>query len=148
MARMAQSVRDGFGINGERDIVDYNTHIAPKVFIPIHTTAVAVEGSSLEWLYGYRAQQNAMGIPAAERPEVMWLVDPQTTSGRSSSIRPTVVGKRTDTRVPWVSCLGAKVTSRFNGAPVWCTVGVGRSGSRCRSISQHKVADRRLRCQS
>ena len=124
MARMAQSVRDGFGINGERDIVDYNTHIAPKVFIPIHTTAVA------------------------ERPEVMWLVDPQTTSGRSSSIRPTVVGKRTDTRVPWVSCLGAKVTSRFNGAPVWCTVGVGRSGSRCRSISQHKVADRRLRCQS
>ncbi len=67
----------GFGINGERDIVDYNTHVAPKVFIPIHTTAVAAEGSSLEWLYGYRAQQNAMAIPAVQRPEIMWLVDPQ-----------------------------------------------------------------------
>jgi hypothetical protein len=33
----------GFGINGERDIVDYNTHVAPKVFIPNHVTAVAVE---------------------------------------------------------------------------------------------------------
>src|SRR5215467_5634533 len=40
----------GFGINGERDIVTYNQAIAPKVFIPNHTTAVAVESSSLEWL--------------------------------------------------------------------------------------------------
>jgi hypothetical protein len=66
----------GFGINGERDIVDYNTHIAPKVFIPIHVTAVAVEGSSLEWLNGYRAQQKTMGIPESEKPGVTWLVDP------------------------------------------------------------------------
>jgi hypothetical protein len=66
----------GFGINGERDIVDYNTHIAPKVFIPCHTTAVAVEGSSLEWLFGYRKQQKNMGIPAAQQPEALWLVDP------------------------------------------------------------------------
>jgi hypothetical protein len=66
----------GFGINGERDIVDYNTHIAPKVFIPNHVTAVAVESSSLEWKVGYRKQQDAMGIPAADRPELRWLVDP------------------------------------------------------------------------
>lgn len=66
----------GFAINGERDIVDYNTHIAPKVFIPCHVTAVAVEGSSLEWLYGYRAEQNTMSIPASARPDLMWLVDP------------------------------------------------------------------------
>ena len=38
----------GFGINGERDIVDYSTHVAPKVFVPNHVTAVAVESSSLE----------------------------------------------------------------------------------------------------
>jgi hypothetical protein len=66
----------GFNINGERDIVDYNTHVAPKVFIPNHVTAVAVESSSLEWKFGYLAQQNAMGIPAEQRPELMWLVDP------------------------------------------------------------------------
>ena len=66
----------GFGINGERDIVDYNTHVAPKVFIPNHVTAVAVESSSLEWRDGYIRQQNAMRIPEASRPELMWLVDP------------------------------------------------------------------------
>ncbi len=66
----------GFGINGERDIVDYNTHVAPKVFIPNHVTAVAVESSSLEWRAGYLAQQGAMGIPKAQRPQLLWLVDP------------------------------------------------------------------------
>lgn len=66
----------GFNINGERDIVDYITHIKPKVFIPIHVTAVAVESSSLEWRDGYLKQLNAMSIPASARPELMWLVDP------------------------------------------------------------------------
>jgi hypothetical protein len=66
----------GYGINGERDIVDYNTHIAPKVFIPNHITAVAVESSSLEWKVGYLMEQNAMSIPASSRPELLWLVDP------------------------------------------------------------------------
>jgi hypothetical protein len=66
----------GFGINGERDIVDYNTHVAPKVFIPNHVTAVAVESSSLEWKVGYQKVQEAMKIPQASRPELMWLVDP------------------------------------------------------------------------
>ena len=66
----------GFGINGERDIVTYNQHIAPKVFIPNHVTAVAKESSSLEWKVGFLDEQNAMGIPEAARPELMWLVDP------------------------------------------------------------------------
>ncbi len=66
----------GFAINGERDIVDYNAHVAPKVFIPNHVTAVAVESSSLEWKVGYRRQQDAMSVPQAQRPELMWLVDP------------------------------------------------------------------------
>jgi hypothetical protein len=66
----------GYGINGERDIVDYNTHIAPKVFIPNHLTAVAAESSSLEWKVGYRMEQATMGIPQSERPDLMWLVDP------------------------------------------------------------------------
>ena len=66
----------GFGINGERDVVDYNSHVAPKIFIPNHVTAVAVESSSLEWKVGYRRQQDTMGIPAEDRPELFWLVDP------------------------------------------------------------------------
>jgi hypothetical protein len=66
----------GYGINGERDIVDYNTHVAPKVFIPDHVTAVAVESSSLEWKVGYLKVQDAMGIPESSRPELLWLVDP------------------------------------------------------------------------
>lgn len=66
----------GFGINGERDIVDYNSAIEPKIFIPNHVTAVAVESSSLEWKVGYRMQQDAMGISPEDRPELYWLVDP------------------------------------------------------------------------
>ncbi len=66
----------GSGINGERDIVTYNRHVAPKVFIPNHVTVLAVESSSLEWKVGYLKQQVAMGIPEEERPELMWLVDP------------------------------------------------------------------------
>ena len=50
----------GFGTNGERDIVTYNQHIAPKVFIPNHVTAVAVESSSLEWKVGYQKIEDAM----------------------------------------------------------------------------------------
>ena len=66
----------GFGINGERDIVTYNQHIAPKVFIPNHVTAVAAESSSLEWKVGYQKVQDAMSVPPSERPQLMWLVDP------------------------------------------------------------------------
>ncbi|MGZ6163941.1 MAG: hypothetical protein ACXWLS_11460 [Myxococcaceae bacterium] len=66
----------GFGINGERDIVDYNSHVKPRIFIPNHVTAVAVESSSLEWKVGYRMQQDAMGVPAEDGPELKWLVDP------------------------------------------------------------------------
>src|SRR5262249_7076535 len=80
----------GFGINGERDIVDYNTHIAAKVFIPNHVTAVAVESSSLEWKVGYLRVQDAMGIPANQRPELRWLVDP------NDYLRPMVFDPRDD----------------------------------------------------
>lgn len=66
----------GFGINGERDIVDYISHVKPKVFIPAHLTAVAAESSSLEWKIGYEKVQDAMGIPQDQRPQAMWTVDP------------------------------------------------------------------------
>jgi hypothetical protein len=80
----------GFGINGERDIVTYNQHIAPKVFIPNHVTAVAVESSSLEWKVGYLKVEDAMGIPENQRPELIWLVDP------NDYLRPLVFDPRDD----------------------------------------------------
>jgi len=79
----------GFNQNGERDVISYIAHVKPKVFIPNHVTAVAAEGSSLEWRAGYIAALRAASsstnsqlgasysfIPEAEQPEALWLVDP------------------------------------------------------------------------
>ena len=87
---MGSVVSLGYNQNGERDIVSYIAHVKPKVFIPGHVTAVAVEGSSLEWKVGFydalRAPSsfptsNPNGatyaqLPEADWPEVPWLVDP------------------------------------------------------------------------
>ena len=80
----------GYNQNGERDIISYIAHVKPKVFIPNHVTAVAVEGSSVEWRAGYYAALRApsgfsttnpngatySAIPEADWPEASWLVDP------------------------------------------------------------------------
>ena len=50
---MGSVVSLGFNQNGERDIVSYISHVRPRYFIPNHVTAVAVEGSSLEWKVGF-----------------------------------------------------------------------------------------------
>jgi metallo-beta-lactamase superfamily protein len=66
----------GFAQNGERDIVSYIEHVRPKVFIPNHVTAVAVEGSSLEWKVGFYEALRAANVAQDTWPEVSWLVDP------------------------------------------------------------------------
>jgi len=66
----------GYNQNGERDTVTYIQHVQPDVFIPCHTTAVAVEGSSLEWKVGFYAALTARGVPEESWPQVQWLVDP------------------------------------------------------------------------
>jgi hypothetical protein len=66
----------GFSQNGERDIVTYLQHVRPRYFIPNHVTAVAVEGSSLEWKVGFADAMNAAGVPQASWPQVLWIVDP------------------------------------------------------------------------
>jgi hypothetical protein len=66
----------GFSQNGERDIVSYLQHVRPRYFIPNHVTAVAVEGSSLEWKVGYAQAMTAAGVPTASQPQLLWLVDP------------------------------------------------------------------------
>jgi hypothetical protein len=66
----------GYNQNGERDIVSYLEHMRPRYFIPNHMTAVAVEGSSLEWKDGFTEALNAAGVPQATRPQILWIVDP------------------------------------------------------------------------
>ena len=66
----------GFSQNGERDIVSYLQHIKPVSFIPNHVTAVAVEGSSLEWKAGFFDALKAANVPQTMWPDVSWLVDP------------------------------------------------------------------------
>ena len=71
----------GFGINGERDIVTYNQHIAPKVFIPNHVTAVAVESSLLEWKVGLKScllKNASKGIQGVSVRAIAFLCDWQT----------------------------------------------------------------------
>jgi hypothetical protein len=66
----------GFNQNGERDIVSYIEHVRPSYFIPNHVTAVAAEGSSLEWRDGFIKALDAAGVAPAVRPQTLWIVDP------------------------------------------------------------------------
>jgi hypothetical protein len=66
----------GYNQNGERDIITYIDHVKPRYFIPNHVTAVAVEGSSLEWKVGYMDALKAANLPATMWPQLLWLVDP------------------------------------------------------------------------
>jgi len=66
----------GYNQNGERDIVTYIEHVRPRYFIPNHVTAVAAEGSSLEWKVGFIDALNAAGVPRASWPQILWIVDP------------------------------------------------------------------------
>ena len=65
----------GFNQNGERDVVSYMEQLKPRVFIPNHVTAVAVEGSSLEWKVGFFNALKARNFPL-DSVQVDWLVDP------------------------------------------------------------------------
>jgi hypothetical protein len=66
----------GYNQNGERDVVSYLQHVRPRYFIPNHLTAVAAEGSSLEWKVGFVDALNAAGVAAASWPQILWIVDP------------------------------------------------------------------------
>ena len=66
----------GYNQNGERDIVTYLQHVRPRYFIPNHLTAVAVEGSSLEWKVGFNDALIARGVPQSSIPQILWIVDP------------------------------------------------------------------------
>jgi hypothetical protein len=66
----------GTSTNGLRDPLMYVQHVKPKIYIPGHMTAVALESSSLEWKVSLLKLMNQLEIPADQRPELRWLVDP------------------------------------------------------------------------
>jgi hypothetical protein len=66
----------GYNQNGERDIVTYLQHVRPVYFIPNHVTAVAVEGSSLEWKVRFYDALKARNVPQSSWPQILWIVDP------------------------------------------------------------------------
>jgi hypothetical protein len=66
----------GYNQNGERDVVSYIQHVKPRYFVPNHLTAVAAEGSSLEWKVGFYDALHAANVPEVTWPTVWWLVDP------------------------------------------------------------------------
>jgi hypothetical protein len=75
-AELGSVVSLGYDQNGERDIVTYLQHVRPRFFIPNHMTAVAVEGSSLEWKAGFLDALHAANVPQATWPDIRWIVDP------------------------------------------------------------------------
>jgi hypothetical protein len=75
-AELGSVVSLGYSQNGERDIVTYIEHVRPRFFVPNHVTAVAVEGSSLEWKVGFFDALRAANVPQDTWPETLWLVDP------------------------------------------------------------------------
>jgi len=62
--------------NGERDVIMYNQHLKPQIYIPIHMTNVALPSSSPEYRIAWLQQNDAMGVPRNQRPEIRWQVDP------------------------------------------------------------------------
>jgi len=66
----------GFNTNGMRDPILYQLALRPKIYIPIHQTNAALPTSSLEFKVSYLKQLDAMAVPADQRPEPRWMVDP------------------------------------------------------------------------
>ncbi len=64
----------GFATNGVRDAIQYQQHLRPLIYVPLHMTDVAVPSSSLEFKKSYLETLDTAHI--AYRPEIRWMVDP------------------------------------------------------------------------
>lgn len=80
----------GFNTNGMRDPILYQLALKPKIYIPIHQTNAALPTSSLEFKVSYLKQLDAMAVPADQRPEARWMVDP------NDYVRPLVYDPKDD----------------------------------------------------
>ncbi len=64
----------GFTTNGVRDPILYQSHLLPKVYVPLHMTDVADISSSLEWKKSYVQAMSAINFQ--NPPNARWMVDP------------------------------------------------------------------------
>jgi hypothetical protein len=64
----------GFTTNGVRDPILYQSHLQPKIYIPLHMTDVAAISSSLQWKKSYLQAMSA--IDFQNPPDARWMVDP------------------------------------------------------------------------
>ena len=66
----------GAANNQQRDIIQVDQHLKPKVYIPGHLTDVAQPGSAIYHKISWRETALNMGWPQSEWPEFRLLVDP------------------------------------------------------------------------
>jgi len=99
-------VSSGWATNGVRDVVMYQQHTRPKIYVPLHQTNVAALSSSLEFKKSFLLTQKAHDV--SWRPELRWLVDPD------DFLRPMVYDP-TDAR--WSSPGKAARVAEFCGGP-------------------------------
>jgi len=64
-------------LNGWLDPALYVKYMQPKVMIPLHHDLVFTYDTSRAFPEQFKAQENAVGIPAAEQPRLDWVTDPE-----------------------------------------------------------------------
>jgi hypothetical protein len=64
-------------LNGWLDPALYVKHVQPKVMVPLHHDLVFTYNTSRTFPAQFRAQESAVGIPAAEQPHLDWVTDPE-----------------------------------------------------------------------
>jgi hypothetical protein len=96
-------------LNGWLDPALYVKELQPKVMIPLHHDLVFTYDTSRPFPAQFAAQEQAVGIPAAQRPRLDWITDPE------DYLRPLVYDPR---------------------APSWRTTGdTGRPASPCGTVA-------------
>src|SRR4051812_15644691 len=64
-------------LNGWLDPALYVKELQPKVMVPLHHDLVYTYDTSRGFEQQFKAQEDAVGIPAAQQPRLDWLTDPE-----------------------------------------------------------------------
>src|SRR4051794_13243109 len=64
-------------LNGWLDPALYVKELQPKVMVPLHHDLVYTYETSRGFEQQFKAQEDAVGIPAAQQPRLDWLTDPE-----------------------------------------------------------------------
>jgi hypothetical protein len=64
-------------LNGWLDPVLYVKHLQPKVMVPLHHDFLFSYNTSRTFPQQFKAQEDNVGIPAAQQPRLDWVTDPE-----------------------------------------------------------------------